>query len=114
VNRAHRQARDRRQCAARRSGLLDEQLSNRAGFVLVGVNTPKDQAERGCERYGVTTALQFLLREIWAWSPMKAGAVALIFLIVDFGFFTANVTKVLEGGYVPLLLAVTVYGAMWI
>src|SRR5262249_21261919 len=46
--------------------------------------------------------------------PVKAGAVALVFLVVDFGFFTANVTKVLEGGYVPLLLAVAVYGIMWI
>src|SRR5215471_20524482 len=31
-----------------------------------------------------------------------------------FWLFTANVTKVLEGGYVPLLLAVAVYGIMWI
>src|SRR5262249_56304195 len=52
--------------------------------------------------------------EIWGWSPVKAGAVALVFLVVDFGFFTANVTKVLEGGYVPLLMAVAVYGIMWI
>jgi KUP system potassium uptake protein len=37
-----------------------------------------------------------------------------VFLVVDFGFFTANVTKLLEGGYVPLLLAAAVYGVMWI
>jgi len=73
--------------------------------------------------YGIAVSLTMLLtsvllfiamREIWGWSPVKAGAVALVFLIVDFGFFTANVTKVLEGGYVPLLLAVAVYGIMWI
>jgi KUP system potassium uptake protein len=63
----------------------------------------------------LTTVLLFIaMREIWAWSPVKAGAVALVFLVVDFGFFTANVTKVLEGGYVPLLLAAAVYGVMWI
>ena len=72
--------------------------------------------------YGIAVSLTMLLtsgllfiamREIWAWSRVKAGAIALVF-IVDFGFFTANVTKVLDGGYVPLLLAVAVYGVMWI
>ena len=73
--------------------------------------------------YGIAVSLTMLLtsvllfiamREIWGWSPVKAGAVALMFLVVDFGFFTANVTKVLQGGYVPLLVAAAVYGVMWI
>jgi KUP system potassium uptake protein len=73
--------------------------------------------------YGIAVSLTMLLtsvllfvamREIWGWSPAKAGAVAVVFLIVDLGFFAANVTKVLEGGYVPLLLAAAVYGVMWI
>jgi len=37
-----------------------------------------------------------------------------VFMIVDGGFFAANMAKVLQGGYVPLLLASAVYGAMWI
>jgi KUP system potassium uptake protein len=73
--------------------------------------------------YGIAVSLTMLLtsvllfiamREIWGWSPIKAGAIALVFLVVDCGFFTSNLTKVLEGGYVPLLLAVAVYGVMWI
>ena len=73
--------------------------------------------------YGIAVSLTMLLtsvllfiamREIWGWSPVKAGAIALVFLVVDFGFFAANVTKVLDGGYVPLLLAAAVYGVMWI
>jgi hypothetical protein len=73
--------------------------------------------------YGIAVSLTMLLtsvllfiamREIWGWSPVKAGAIALVFLVVDCGFFTSNLTKVLEGGYVPLLLAVAVYGVMWI
>ena len=35
-------------------------------------------------------------------------------MVVDGGFFAANMAKVLEGGYVPLLLAAAVYGVMWI
>jgi KUP system potassium uptake protein len=63
----------------------------------------------------LTSVLLFIaMREIWGWSPVKAGAVAMVFLVVDSSFFTANVTKVLEGGYVPLLVAAAVYGVMWI
>jgi KUP system potassium uptake protein len=73
--------------------------------------------------YGIAVSLTMLLtsvllyiamREIWLWSPLKAGAIALVFLVVDFSFFSANAVKILEGGYVPLLLAVAVYGVMWI
>jgi KUP system potassium uptake protein len=45
---------------------------------------------------------------------LLAGAVAGCFLIVDSAFFLANLTKIAEGGYVPLILAVSVYGVMWI
>jgi KUP system potassium uptake protein len=73
--------------------------------------------------YGIAVSLTMLLtsvllfiamREIWGWSPIKAGAIALVFLVVDCGFFTSNLTKVLDGGYMPLLIAVAVYGVMWI
>jgi len=63
----------------------------------------------------MTSALLFIaMREIWRWSLMAAAAVAALFLIVDGAFFLANLTKVAEGGYVPLLLATLVYGVMWI
>src|SRR6202044_3905732 len=57
--------------------------------------------------YGIAVSLTMLLtsvllfiamREIWGWAPVKAGAIALVFFFVDFGFFSANVTKVLDGG----------------
>jgi KUP system potassium uptake protein len=54
------------------------------------------------------------MREIWGWSLLGAGSVASAFLIVDAGFFAANMAKVFEGGYVPLALACAVYGVMWI
>ena len=63
----------------------------------------------------MTTVLLYIaMREIWKWSLPVAGALAGVFLIVDVAFFTSNLTKLLEGGYVPLLLACCVYGAMWI
>jgi KUP system potassium uptake protein len=63
----------------------------------------------------MTSALLFIaMREIWGWSLLAAGAVAGLFMIVDGGFFIANMAKVLQGGYIPLLLASAVYSVMWI
>ena len=63
----------------------------------------------------MTSALLFIaMREIWGWSLLAAGTVAGFFLIVDSAFFLANLTKIGEGGYIPVILAVCVYGLMWI
>jgi len=61
----------------------------------------------------MTSALLFLaMRDIWRWSVLASAAVAGGFLIVDAAFFIANLTKIAEGGYVPLVLAACVYFIM--
>ena len=61
----------------------------------------------------MTSVLLFIaMREVWRWSLVAAAAVAGGFLVVDTTFFAANLTKVLEGGYVPLILAGLVYFVM--
>src|SRR5271154_5307074 len=63
----------------------------------------------------MTSALLFIaMREIWHWNLVAAGAVAGTFMVVDGSFLAANLAKVLEGGYVPLILASLVYGVMLI
>src|SRR5579864_6190476 len=63
----------------------------------------------------ITSGLLFIaMREVWGWSITAAGAVAGAFMIVDGSFFLANLSKVAEGGYVPLVLAALVYGVMLI
>jgi KUP system potassium uptake protein len=63
----------------------------------------------------ITSALLFIaMREIWGWNFIAAGTVAAFFLTIDSAFFLANLTKVADGGYVPLLLALGVYALMWI
>ena len=54
------------------------------------------------------------MREIWNWSIWAAGAAAGLFIIIDGAFLAANLAKVMQGGWVPLLLASLVYGVMWI
>jgi len=63
----------------------------------------------------MTSCLLFVaMREIWHWSVAASAALAGLFLLVDSGFFVANALKIVEGGYVPLLLAALVYGVMMI
>ena len=63
----------------------------------------------------MTSALLFIaMREIWRWSLAAAGAVAGVFFVVDAGFVAANLMKIANGGYVPLVLAAVVYGVMWV
>ncbi len=63
----------------------------------------------------MTSVLLFIaMREVWNWPLAAAGAVAAVFVLIDGAFFAANMAKVLEGGWVPLLLASAVYGVMWI
>ena len=51
------------------------------------------------------------MREIWGWSLLAAGSLAGAFVVVDGGFVAANLAKVLDGGYVPLILAALVWGS---
>jgi KUP system potassium uptake protein len=63
----------------------------------------------------MTSALLFIaMREIWGWSLLAAGSAAAFFFVIDSAFFLANLTKIAEGGYIPLILAISVYGVMWI
>ena len=63
----------------------------------------------------LTSGLLFIaMREVWGWSLLTSAAVAGVFLCIDACFFLANLVKVAQGGYVPLLLAALVYGIMLI
>ena len=63
----------------------------------------------------MTTGLLFVaMREVWRWGLAASLLVAGCFFVVDLSFLTANLTKVLQGGYIPLLLAAAVYTVMLI
>jgi KUP system potassium uptake protein len=71
--------------------------------------------------YGIAVSLTMLMtsgllyvamRHIWQWRRLTSALVAGGFLIVDTCFLIANLIKVLEGGYIPLLLAAVVCTTM--
>ena len=57
----------------------------------------------------ITTALAyFVSRRQWGWSAPAALAVTSLFLVLDFAFFGANIAKVGQGGWIPLVIALAV------
>ena len=92
-------------------------------LVTIGLTLAFRKSDNLASAYGiavsatmlVTTVLLFVaMREIWRWSLFRAGSIALVLLVIDMAFFTANLSKIADGGYVPVTLAVMVYAVMQI
>ena len=63
----------------------------------------------------MTTGLLFVaMREVWRWSLASSAVIALYFLVIDATFLFANLIKVLDGGYIPLLMAAAICTVMLI
>jgi KUP system potassium uptake protein len=53
----------------------------------------------------VTTLLAcIVMSRSWGWGPLKTGLVMLPLLAIDLIFLSSNLLKVIDGGYVPLLI----------
>ncbi|MGA9868886.1 MAG: KUP/HAK/KT family potassium transporter [Acetobacteraceae bacterium] len=59
-----------------------------------------------------TVLLYAAMREVWGWSALVAALVAGLFLIVDLAFFAANLLKIRDGGWIPLLLGLVLFLVM--
>jgi KUP system potassium uptake protein len=51
--------------------------------------------------------------KLWNWRAATAAAVIVPFVVVDLSFFSANLLKLLEGAWVPLLFGATMAGTIW-
>ncbi len=61
----------------------------------------------------ITSGCYFVvLREDWKWPLWRALPLLLLFLVVDLTFFGSNLLKFLDGGYVPIVVAVVVFVIM--
>jgi len=92
-------------------------------IVTLGLTIGFGKSDHLAAAYGIavsatmlmTSVLLFIaMREVWNWPVWAAGVAAGLFVIIDGAFLAANLAKVIEGGWVPLLLASLVYGVMWI
>lgn len=92
-------------------------------FATLGLTIGFGKSDRLAAAYGIavsatmlmTSTLLFIaLRELWKWSLIKASVVAGLFVIIDLAFFTANLSKFTDGGYVPVVIAMIIYFFMYI
>ncbi|MGH8790233.1 MAG: potassium transporter Kup [Cupriavidus necator] len=81
--------------------------------LVIGVVISFKKSENLAAAYGIavtttmviTTILAAVcMRNVWKWNPALVAVVGLGFILVDMAFFAANLLKVAEGGWFPLLL----------
>jgi KUP system potassium uptake protein len=81
------------------------------------------RSERLASAYGIAvtgtmilTSLVFfvVMRHAWKWSALVSGLVLVMFLSFDVPFFLANSAKILDGGWVPVLIGLGFITAMLI
>ena len=90
-------------------------------IATIGITIAFGSSDRLAGAYGtavsttmlLTTALLFTaMRRVWRWPVAIAGLVAGVFLVVDIAFFSANLLKIADGGWLPLTFGALVFGAM--
>ena len=61
----------------------------------------------------ITTIVYFVVvTRTWGWSPLKAGALAGLFLVFDLAFFGANAAKFVDGGWFPIAIGLFIFAVM--
>ncbi|HXU70562.1 MAG TPA: KUP/HAK/KT family potassium transporter [Polyangia bacterium] len=61
----------------------------------------------------ITSGCYFVvLREDWKWPLWKALPLLVLFLFIDLTFFASNLLKFVDGGYVPIVVALAVFVIM--
>ncbi|MDB5717387.1 MAG: potassium transporter [Sphingomonas bacterium] len=56
-----------------------------------------------------TCLLAVVLVVLWRWNRIAAGALVAVFFLVDLAYFAANMTKVPDGGWFPLLIGMIAF-----
>jgi len=61
----------------------------------------------------ITTLLAgIVFHHLWGWSKLRTGMLVALFLVVDVAFFSANVLKIPDGGWVPLVIGIFIFTLM--
>jgi KUP system potassium uptake protein len=94
------------------------QVNNLLWIACVGLVIAFRSSSNLAATYGVavtgtmtttTVLLLVVARNQWKWSLWKVTALGGLFLVVDLAFFGANLFKIPDGGWFPLLVATIVY-----
>ncbi|QGN56044.1 potassium transporter Kup [Novosphingobium sp. Gsoil 351] len=53
--------------------------------------------------------LAVVLWQMWKWKPILAVPLLVLFFVIDLGYLSANLTKIPDGGWVPLLMGMAIF-----
>jgi len=90
-------------------------------IATVAITFAFGSSERLSGAYGTAVATTMLLttillframRNVWHWPVLVTAFVGCFFLAVDAGFFGANVLKIADGGWLPLVVALCIFLVM--
>ena len=59
-----------------------------------------------------TLLASFVFYEVWKWNSTKTLIFMAIFLVIDFAFFSANILKIPDGGWFPILIGSVIFVLM--
>ncbi|MES2307919.1 MAG: KUP/HAK/KT family potassium transporter [Verrucomicrobiota bacterium] len=59
-----------------------------------------------------TIAFYWVIRSVWKWTRLQALPICALFLVVDLAFFTSNLTKFFDGGWLPILIGFVLLALM--
>jgi len=83
-------------------------------LATVGTTIAFGSSDRLAGAYGTAVSTTMLLttfllytamRNVWRWPALVALAVGGLFVLIDAGFFSANLLKIADGGWLPLTIA---------
>lgn len=61
----------------------------------------------------ITSILFYMIaRHRWQWSKLRAGGLVALFLLFDGAFLGANLAKIADGGWFPLIVAISIFSIM--
>jgi KUP system potassium uptake protein len=53
-----------------------------------------------------------VFRKVWGWSLLRTGLLVSLFLVIDLAFFSANLLKIMDGGWFPILIGIIIFTVM--
>jgi len=82
-------------------------------FIVIGVVLAFKKSDDLAAAYGIAVSTTMLMttflaaivmKAVWKWNMLLVTLIITVFMLVDIGFFASNLSKVMEGGWLPMLI----------
>lgn len=82
-------------------------------FIVIGIVLAFKKSDNLASAYGIAVSTTMLMttilaavvmKSVWKWNFLLVAVLTTLFMIIDLGFFLANLSKIGEGGWFPLMI----------